>query len=84
MMVPRCLVACLGPWGRTRQGIIPRSPRTPCGKFKITFLKQVGLGKGCEKAFPEEDLNAIFGNSIYIVEMTVFVWMSIKGRVGMI
>ncbi|KAK2502699.1 hypothetical protein MC885_011533 [Smutsia gigantea] len=48
------------------------STRTLGGKFQVTFLKQMRLGKGCrEKAFPEGELNVIFYISVYIVKMTV-------------
>lgn len=65
--LPRCLIACLGFWVRTRQGF-PWSS-------KSHSLNRWGWERLSEKAFPEEELNAIFCNSIDIVKVTAFVRM---------
>lgn len=76
----RVLNACLSFGGRTMAEHHFLSTRTLGGKFQITFLKQMQLGKGCrEKAFPEGELNVIFCISVYIVKMTVPVSMGTRG-----
>lgn len=68
--VPHCLPGILGQDKAGYSLVI----KVPCGDFQIAVLKQVGLRKGCgEKAFPEEELNVIFYNSIDIVKVTAFV-----------
>lgn len=80
--MPHCLPGILGQQKTRHHSLFTR---ITCGNVQITFLKQVGLGKGCnEKEFPTEELNAIFYNSVYIVKRTALVQTGIKGRVGMI
>lgn len=53
------------------------------GRVPSRIPQTGGVGKGCGgKAFPQEELNAIFCNSIYIVKMTVLVVQ--MQRAGMI
>lgn len=72
--LPRCLIACLGSWVGTRQGI-PWSSGCPVASSKSHSLHRWGWERLSEKAFPEEELNAIFCNSIDIVKVTAFVRM---------
>ena len=52
-------------------------------QVQTTFLKQVGWEKGCRgKDFPEEELNVIFGNSIYMVKLMLLVEMGMEWGAG--
>lgn len=69
----------LGFSGRDHAGHHSLSPSMPC--VQITFLKQVGLGKGCKgEGFPEEELSVIFDSSTDMAKRTVSIRSAWRGK----